>query len=375
MVHHRHHLVFCWLVVCQAIYQDKATIKGVARLAPRHLAEWQLRRLLTAAYGPWRTLLWWLADQVIATLPPPADGVCSLVVDQTRKDQTGPKPPLAKTGRLHEDSPYSFGLPIVVVIRQWGHDRIPGDVELVRRPEHSRYRAENRLLRWMLVRFRRPSWAEMVGIIAAAALASKATLQRIQPRGDFLVMALARTWCCANGHTWKALVTPVPTHYSRRGWVPLEERGRRRTSWTSTKRACRRHRGDVTLILRKPRRHDGPKQPKILLTNLPEVSARQVVDVSRRRWSVARLIKELKGATGLGQPQVTKAPQRVERSIAISMMASLMRLKFRAHEIPKHGPWSVFTLKRHFVWQLAQAQLERSVKQRLSQGPQARKAA
>lgn len=90
MVHHRHHLVFCWLVVCQAIYQDKATIKGVARLAPRYLAEWQLRRLLPAAYGPWRTLLWWLADQVIATRPPPADGVCSLVVDRTRTDQTGP---------------------------------------------------------------------------------------------------------------------------------------------------------------------------------------------------------------------------------------------------------------------------------------------
>jgi hypothetical protein len=100
-----------------------------------------------------------------------------------------------------------------------------------------------------------------------------------------------------------------------------------------------------------------------------------VVDVSRRRWSGARLIKELQGATGLGQPQVTKDPQRVERSRAISMMASLRRLKFRAHEIPKHGPWSVFTRKRPLVWQLAQAQLERSVKQRLSQGPQARKAA
>jgi hypothetical protein len=212
MVHHRHPLVFCWLVVCQAIDQDKATITGVARLAPRHLAEWQLRRLLTAAYGPWRTLLWWLADHVIATRPPPADGVCSLVVDRTRTDQTGPKPPLAKTGRLHEASPDSFGLPIVGVILPWGHDRIPGDGERVRRTEHSRYRWENRLLRWMLGRFRRPSWAEMVGILAAAALASNAHLQRIQPRGDFLGMALARTWCCANGHTWKDLVTHVPTH-------------------------------------------------------------------------------------------------------------------------------------------------------------------
>jgi hypothetical protein len=37
--HHRHHLVFCWLLVCQGIYQEKATIQGLARLAPRHIAE------------------------------------------------------------------------------------------------------------------------------------------------------------------------------------------------------------------------------------------------------------------------------------------------------------------------------------------------
>jgi hypothetical protein len=74
MFRHRHHLVFCWLLVGQAIYQEKATLKGLARLAPRHIAEWHLRRLLTAAYWNWRILVWWFADQVIATLPPPEDG-------------------------------------------------------------------------------------------------------------------------------------------------------------------------------------------------------------------------------------------------------------------------------------------------------------
>jgi hypothetical protein len=68
MFHHRHHRVFCWLLVCQAISQEKATIKGLARLAPRHIAEWHLRRLLTATYWNWRVLLWWFADQVIAIL-------------------------------------------------------------------------------------------------------------------------------------------------------------------------------------------------------------------------------------------------------------------------------------------------------------------
>jgi hypothetical protein len=77
----------------------------------------------------------------------------------------------------------------------------------------------------------------------------------------------------------------------------------------------------------------------------------------------------------LGQHQVTKDPQRIERSVAISIMAYLMLLKCRAREIPKHGPWSPFTLKRNFTWQLAQVQLERSVKQRFYKRRQECKAA
>ncbi len=136
MFRHRHHLVFCWLIVCQAIYQDKATIKGLARLAPRHIAEWHLRRLLTATYWHARILWWWFADQASAVLPPPDDGVCSLVVDSTLKSQTGQQHPLAKKGRLNEYAPYIFGLHIVVVMLQWGNDRIPIDCELVRRKDH-----------------------------------------------------------------------------------------------------------------------------------------------------------------------------------------------------------------------------------------------
>src|SRR5215472_9033862 len=246
---------------------------------------------------------------------------------------------------------------------------------MVRRQDQPHYRSENALFRWMLVRFHRPSWAEMVVIVAEAACASKATIKLIRQRGDFFVLALARTWCFENGQPLKDLGTPLPTKHDHRCWVPLEELGRRRTYWTDTKRARLGHLGDVTIILSKPRRNNGPKQPKLLGTNLPEVTARQVVYVYRRRWAVELLIKELKGATGLGQHQVTKEPQRVERSVAISLMAYLLLLKFRAHDIPEKGPWRVFTLKRTFTWQSAQAQLERSVEQRLRTCLQERKAA
>ena len=103
--------------------------------------------------------------------------------------------------------------------------------------------------------------------------------------------------------------------------------------------------------------------------------ARQLVDVYRRRWSVELLMKELKGATGLGQHQVTKDPPRIERSVAIAIMAYLLVLKCRARDMPNQGPWSAFTLKRNFTWQLAQAQLERSAEQRLRKALRERKAA
>ncbi len=92
-------------------------------------------------------------------------------------------------------------------------------------------------------------------------------------------------------------------------------------------------------------------------------------------YNIELLMEELKGAVGLGQHQVTKDPHRVERSIAISVLAYLMIMKFRAQDIAQRGVWSMFTLKRHFAWQLAQAQLERSVEQRLRKGLQERKAA
>ena len=67
------------------------------------------------------------------------------------------------------------------------------------------------------------------------------------------------------------------------------------------------------------------------------------------------------GATGLGQAQVTKHPQRVERSVALSVMAYLLLIRVCYRDIPHKGPWSAFTLKRNFAWQTAQQQLEHTL--------------
>jgi hypothetical protein len=64
-------------------------------------------------------------------------------------------------------------------------------------------------------------------------------------------------------------------------------------------------------------------------------------------------MKELKGVIGLGQHQVTKDPHRVERLLAISVMAYLTIVKWHAQDIPEKRPWSMYSLKRNFMRQLA----------------------
>ena len=79
---------------------------------PKHISHWlQVLRPMVrhrhqaAPYGNGRLLLWWLADQVMATRPSPEEGVCYWVVASTLKGKTGQKHPLAKKGRLNEYTP------------------------------------------------------------------------------------------------------------------------------------------------------------------------------------------------------------------------------------------------------------------------------
>ncbi|GIX48651.1 MAG: hypothetical protein KatS3mg131_2862 [Candidatus Tectimicrobiota bacterium] len=96
-------------------------------------------------------------------------------------------------------------------------------------------------------------------------------------------------------------------------------------------------------MLSKPRRNDGPKQTRILVTHLPKTpAARQIVGVYLRRWAIELLHRELKGVVGLGQHQVSGKAERVERSVAVAVMAYLLLLKVQARDIPADRPWSAF---------------------------------
>jgi hypothetical protein len=118
------------------------------------------------------------------------------------------------------------------------------------------------------------------------------------------------------------------------------------------------------VVLSKCWRHQGPTHTKILVTTRPEtVTAREVVGVSWRRWWVERLFKARKGVVGLGTPQGTKTPDRIERSVAVALMASLLLRKLRAKDVPADRPWSAFRLQRAFAWEVVQAPCERSTRQ------------
>lgn len=361
---YRHHLIFCWTLVLMLVYQDKATLSGLARFGPKHICEWHLRRFLYASYWCWQVLLYRLADAVVAVLPPPADGIIYVIGDGTYKDKTAQKHPLVKKGRLTSYGPYLFGLQIVVLMLHWDNYRIPVDMAIVRPKGHPDHHSPNALFRQMLRRFQPPPWAKRVIVLADAEFPSKETLKLIQERKFFFVMSLARTWKFEDGHFLKDLVTHIRKDRFTRTWF-VDSQARRRVYWAYLKMARLRHLGDVTVVLSKKRRNNGPKATKILVTNLPEVDRRTVIALYSRRWNVELLIKELKGVTGLGQAQVTKEPRRVERSVALSLMAYLLLLRFRHRDIPAKGAWSAFTLKRNFAWEIMQQQVEHTCQLRL----------
>ena len=121
----RHYLVFCWLLVAHMVCFEKATLQGLARYIPGHVAAWHLRRLLAAGRWQWAQVLEWLVTQALSVFPPPKDGVLYLVVDSTVKSKRTKKNPLVKKGWLNEYAPSTMGLQVVILIAQWEVYRVP----------------------------------------------------------------------------------------------------------------------------------------------------------------------------------------------------------------------------------------------------------
>ena len=164
---------------------------------------------------------------------------------------------------------------------------------------------------------------------------------------------MPRTRKLTNGRYLRALVQHLPKswYYRRASHKPD---GRRRDYWVFTRHATLHQLGDVTIVLSKQRRNDGPKGVQILVTNRPPASAGAILSIDAWRWGVAVPIKELKSGRHLGQMQVTKASERVEHSVALSILAYLLWVRLYGRDEALSKEWSRFKLKERFLGEVAQ---------------------
>lgn len=371
---HRHQLVFCWLVVMQMVLAGPKTLKGLSRTAPSHIADWHFRRLLRAGYWSLHVLLHWFADQAIKALPPPEDKVAYVDADGSKKDKRGKKNPAAQKGRTSRNEAFFFGIKFVVLMLQWDVYRIPVDFSIVLPKGHPAYKNENQLFREMLKGFKPPEWARYIIVVADAGLASAKNMQLVQQLDKLdryrvwgFVFSIARTWKMEDGKSLSNLVKHIPHANFQKTWVArLAGSKGRKTFWVFRKRAGLRHIGDVTMVLSKTGRNVSPKNTKLLVTNLAELTARQVLSIYQKRWPIEILFWELKSGMGLGEHQVSRDVARIEKSLGISIIAYLVLIRARKADISPGRPWSIFQLKNNFTTDLVCKQLELNVNRKVS---------
>ena len=160
------------------------------------------------------------AQDLLATLPPPTNGVLYLFGDGSHADKRGTKNPVAQKGRTSKHHPWFFGLRFVVLMAAWDGYRIPVGVRLILPKRHAYDRSENVLFREMVGEFVPPSWAKLGIVGGDAAYGSKANMAMVKDRDKAdparrwsFVFAIARTWKTAEEKTIKNLVTHVPHTY------------------------------------------------------------------------------------------------------------------------------------------------------------------
>jgi hypothetical protein len=290
----RHRLIFCWLVFMQAVHPGRHTLAEMARWTPAAITAWRFGRLLQAAYWNVHLLVSWLAQDLMATLPAPANGILYLCGDGSHADKRGAKNSVAQKGRISQHHPWFFGLRFVLLMAAWDGYRIPVSFRLILPKRHAGYRSENALFREMVGEFVPPCWAKLVIVGGDAAYGSKANMRMVQDRDKAdtarrwgFVFAISRTWKTVEEKTLKNLVTHLPRQYYQRTQVPRETAGKgRRTFWTYHTRVCLRHVGHVTVVLSKKGRNVGPHNTKLLVTNLAELTPRQVVSIYQNRWAI-----------------------------------------------------------------------------------------
>lgn len=352
----KHFLLFCWLMVMLSVDGSKGTLKGLSRMMPERIRYWALMRMVRSGQWSAQELLDDMAGQVVRWLPPPRDGVLYLIGDPTLKGKRGHKHPLGRKAKMNDYAGYTFGFEMVVLIASWGSYRLPVALEAV---DPKRRGHANILFRQMLRRFVPPPWARQVVVVADAGMAANKTFKLLKQKRYGFVFAVSCTRKFSDGKHVRDLVRHLPKGYYRRV-ASYKPNGRRKDYWVYSRRATLNGVGDVTMVLSKRGRNEGPKKVKIIVTNLEGAKVGEILSIYARRWGVEVTIKELKGGLHLGQMQVTKDPDRVQRSVALSVAAYLLLVRLYGREESVQERFSLFELKHRFTAEVFQEQLNRS---------------
>jgi hypothetical protein len=334
----------------------KGTLKGLTSYLPPTLKFWTTMRMVRSGQWDAQAVLTDMATATLRSLPPPSDGVLYLIGDSTLKDKRGRKHPLGHTTRHSEHDPYTFGFEIVLLMARWDHVRVPIALGLID-PKIRGH--QNILFRQMLRDFVPPAWVRQLIVVADAGFAANETLRLITEKHYAYVFAMPRTRKFTNGKHLRDLVQHLPKScYVRR--ASRKPDGRRKDYWVFMRRATLHNLGDVTIVLSKKRRNDGPKGVKIIVTNLTEASVGAILSIYARRWGVELTIKELKSGLHLGQMQVTKESKRVERSVALPVLAYLLLVRLYGQDEACTQTGSLFKLKERFIGEVAQDTVRRT---------------
>lgn len=97
------------------------------------------------------------------------------------------------------------------------------------------------------------------------------------------------------------------------------------------------------------------------MTNLPDVTPRQVISIYQRRWTIEIIFKELKSGLGLGDAQITKKADRTEKAMGMAVLAYLFLLIARKQDIEPDKTWSIFQLQNNFRLDVVTAQIKHSM--------------
>jgi hypothetical protein len=361
---HKRSLIWFVLLIAMGVGNYKLT--NMSQKASVYTKEWRFRRLLSAAYWSLRVILVWLVDEIVKDLQIPEDATVYLIGDGSKKDKRSKKNPFMQKGKIRQGASWFFGIRFCILMMSWNNFRIPVDFEILYPKGHKKYRNENKLFRDMLKRFTAPTWAKRVIVLCDAAYASTENLQDIIERNKidwkqfkinwYFCFAIAKTVKFDDNRSLKDLCRHLKKGLYRKTFISGINTRRQKCYWTFAKTVQLRDVGEVTIVLSKKRRNCGPKNVKVIVTNLPNPSVKTVLSIYQKRFLIEVLFRELKSGMGLGKQQVTKKEKRVENSIGCSIIAYLLILKLQNEDIPKDKSWSIFALRENFRHRVYQSQ-------------------